>query len=132
MEKQERMDPLAVLLRPELPDMRRKLPEAEVEVTRLSELAGAPVIFRLRGLTYGKVRDLQERDGKDRPLYIVLEGCVEPDWKNPDLLDPARGIATPLDAMRARLLPGEIEDLSMRVQELTGYLRRTIADVKNA
>lgn len=122
---------LDLLLRPELPDVRREVPEKQVEVTRLSGLAGEPVVFRLRGLTYAQVRAVQERAESDRALYILLDGCVEPDFRDERLLDPARSIATPTDAIRARLTPGEIDELSCEVQRLSGYLKRTLADVKN-
>ncbi|WP_295581102.1 phage tail assembly chaperone [uncultured Oscillibacter sp.] len=132
MSDEKKVSTLDVLLRPELPDVRKSLEKKQVELPRLTELAGEPVVFTLRGLTYDKVRELQEKDDGLRALYIVLEGCEDPNWRDTALLDPSRGMATPLDAIKARLLPGEIEDLSREIQRLTGYLRRTIADVKNA
>lgn len=36
---------LDLLLRSDAPDVRRKLPEKKFEVTRLSEVAGVPVVF---------------------------------------------------------------------------------------
>lgn len=62
----------------------------------------------------------------------VLYGCVSPNWKDQRLLDKEKGIVTPVDAIKARLLSGEIDDLYLEVQKLCGYLRRTISDVKNA
>ena len=122
---------LDLLLRAELPDMRRILPQKQVEVPRLSQLAGSPVIFTVRGLTWREASEVQSRtDG--RLLHIVLTGCVEPDWRSGELLDASKGVATPLDAIEAKLLPGEIEDLAIEIQQLSGYLRRTVTDVKNA
>lgn len=132
MEKKERMDPLDLLLRPELPDVRKALPEKRVEVKRLSELAGAPAVFTLRALTYDQVRGIQDKPREEQALYGVLYGCAEPRWKDGRLLDQERGIATPVDAIKARLTAGEIDELYLEVQKLSGYLRRTIADVKNA
>ena len=131
MEKTEKVSVMDLLLRPELPDVRKALPEKQVEVTRLSELAGEPVVFRLRVLTYPQVRAVQDRPAEDRALHILLDGCVEPDFRDKRLLAPERGIATPLDAIRARLTPGEIDELSCEVQQLSGYLKRTVRDVKN-
>lgn len=122
---------LDILLRPELPDVRKVLPEKTVKVDRLSELVGQDVCFRLRGLTYAQTRQAQERPAGDRALHVLVDGCVEPDWRDEQLLDPAKGIATPLDAVKARLTPGEIDELSMEIQLLSGYLRRTVSDVKN-
>lgn len=70
MEKTKTVSVMDLLLRPELPDVRKALPEKQVEVTRLSELAGEPVVFRLRGLTYPQVRAVQERPEEDRALHI--------------------------------------------------------------
>lgn len=122
---------LDVLLRSGLPDMRKELPVKTVELPRLSALAGEPVVFTLRGLTYREVRRLQEHR-EDRSAYAVLYGCTNPSWKDPRLLEPEKGLATPVDVIQAKLLPGEIEDLFVEIQLLSGYLRRTISDVKNA
>ena len=128
---EKKMNVLDVLLRADLPDMRKDLPEKRIEMIRLSDLAGAPVEFTLRGLTYKQVRELQDRS-EDRSAYGVLYGCVDPNWKDPKLLDKEKGLVTPIDVIKSKLLPGEIEDLYIEIQLLSGYLRRTINDVKNA
>ena len=122
---------LDLLLKPELPDVRKVLPEKQVEVPRLSELAGAPVVFTLRGLSYDQVRKVQEKPRSDQAAFGVLYGCVSPKWGAAELLDKTRGIATPVDAIKARLIPGEIDELYMEIQQLSGYLRRTLGEVKN-
>ena len=122
---------LDLLLKPELPDVRKVLPEKQVEVPRLSELTGAPVVFTLRGLSYDKVRKVQEKPRSDQAAFGVLYGCVSPKWGAAELLDKTRGIATPVDAIKARLIPGEIDELYMEIQQLSGYLRRTLGEVKN-
>ena len=131
-EKMKDVSVLDLLLKPELPDVRKVLPEKQVKIDRLSELAGQDVIFRLRGLTYKQVRQNQEKPLDERVLDIVLEGCVEPNFRDTRLLNPEKGIATPLDAIKARLTPGEIDELSMEIQKLSGYLRKTLSEVKNA
>lgn len=128
---EKKLSTLDVLLRSDLPDMRKDLPEKKVEITRLSLLAGEPVEFTVRALTYKQVRELQDRS-EDRSAYGVLYGCVNPNWKDPKLLDKEKGLVTPIDVIKAKLLPGEIEDLYIEIQLLSGYLRRTISDVKNA
>ena len=127
-----KLNVLDVLLRPDLPDVRKALPEKEVEIPRLSEIAGAPVTFKLRGLTYDQVRRIQDKPRDEQAVYGVLYGCVSPDWKNERYLNKEKGVATPVDAIKARLISGEIDDLYMEIQKLSGYLRRTINDVKNA
>ncbi len=46
MENEKKVSVLDLLLRPELPDVRKSLPEKKAEVKRLTELAGEPVVFR--------------------------------------------------------------------------------------
>ena len=124
-------DLLALLLRPELPNVQKDLPTARYNVKRLSEAVGENVVFTLRGLPYGKVQKLRESTADDVPVRILLQGCADPDLKDP--MRKARfGGATPAETVKAMLLPGEIEDLSRAVERLCGYRRATIEEVKNA
>lgn len=131
MESEKKVSVLDLLLRPELPDVRKSLPEKRVEVTRLSEAAGEPVAFTLRALSYDETRRVQDKPREDQALYAVLYGCKDPDFRDKRLLDPERGIVTPADAVKARLTAGEIDELYIEIQKLSGYLRRTLAEVKN-
>ena len=131
MENKTTGNVLDLLLRPEMPDVRKQLPEKRVRVTRLSELAGQAVIFTLRGLPYDKIRKAQKMED-DRALSLVLDGCVDPDFKNTRLLDDSAGIVTPFDAIKANLTSGEIDEIAVEVQILSGYLSRTLDEVKNA
>ena len=87
------------------------------------------MVFTLRALPYGRVQELQEME-KDVPVHILLAGCVTPNLKDPALMEKF-GAATPAEAVKCLLLPGEIEDLSREVEKLCGYRRRTIDEVKN-
>ena len=132
MENEKKVSVLDLLLRPELPDVRKVLPEKQVEVKRLTELAGEPVVFTLRAMTYNETRQLYDKPREDQALSAVLYGCKDPDFRDKRLLDSEKGIVTPLDAIKARLFAGEIDELHIEIQELSGYLRRTLAEVKNA
>lgn len=132
MENEKSVSALDLLLRPELPDVRKVLPEKRVEVKRLSEIAGEPVVFTLRAMTYNETRQVQDKPREDQALSAVLYGCKDPDFRDKQLLDSEKGIATPLDVIKARLNPGEIDELYIEIQKLSGYLRRTLAEVKNA
>lgn len=132
MENEKKASVLDLLLRPELPDVRKVLPEKQVEVKRLTELAGEPVVFTLRALTYNETRQIQDKPREDQALSAVLYGCKDPDFRDKRLLDSEKGIVTPLDAIKARLSAGEIDEAYVEIQELSGYLRRTLAEVKNA
>lgn len=132
MECVEKMSTLDILLGADLPDMRKNLPEQKVEVPRLSQEAGKPVIFTLRALSYDKVREIQEKPRSEQALYGVLYGCVDPIWKDSRLMDPEKSIVTPPDAIKAKLMSGEIDELYTQIQKLSGYMRKTLRDVKNA
>ena len=132
MENEKKVSVLDLLLRPEVPDVRRVLPEKQVEVKRLTELAGEPVVFTLRAMTYNETRQLYDKPREDQALSAVLYGCKDPDFRDKRLLDSEKGIVTPLDAIKARLFAGEIDELHIEIQKLSGYLRRTLAEVKNA
>lgn len=131
MENEKKASALDLLLRPELPDVRKELPEKRVEVKRLSGLTGSPAVFTLRGLTYRETRQVQDKPREEQAAYAVLCGCKDPDFRDKRLLDAGKGVATPLDAITARLTAGEIDELYLEIQTLTGYLRRTLAEVKN-
>ena len=132
MDKKPTVSVLDLLLRPELPDVRRELPEKRVEVKRLSRLAGEPVVFRLKALTYDQPRRVQDKPRGEQAVEMVLLGCTEPNWRAPGLLDPAKNIATPIDAIKAKLTAGEIDELAVEIQMLGGYIVRALEDVKNA
>nr|WP_325212346.1 hypothetical protein [uncultured Oscillibacter sp.] len=132
MENEKNASALDLLLRPELPDVRKVLPEKKVEVKRLSQLTGEPVVFTLRGLTYREIRDIQDKRREDQAVSAVLYGCKDPDFRDKRLLDPEKGVAAPLDAIKAKLTAGEIDELYIEIQKLSGYLQRTLAEVKNA
>lgn len=131
MELVEKMSTLDILLGADLPDMRKNLPEKQVEVPRLSQEAGKPVIFTLRALSYDKVREIQGKPRGEQALYGVLYGCVDPSWKDSRLMDPGKSIVTPPDAIKAKLMSGEIDELYAQIQKLSGYMRDTLRDVKN-
>ncbi len=129
--EEHKTDLLALLLRPELPNVQRQLPTARYRVQRLSEALGEDVVFTLRALPYGAVQRMRESAAGDTSVQILLQGCVEPDWKDPALKERWGG-ATPAETVKNVLLPGEIEDLSRAVERLCGYRRTTIDEVKNA
>lgn len=121
---------LDLLLGEKVVNVAKNLPTAEFEVPRLSEAAGAPVIFTLRALPYGRTQDISRLE-QDAELQILLAGCIAPDLKDTRLQHKFGGV-TPAETVKAMLLPGEIADLSREVERLTGYRRATIEKVKNA
>lgn len=132
MENEKNASVLDLLLRADLPDVRKALPEKRMEVKRLSELAGEPVIFTLRALSYKEIRDIQDKRREDQAVSAVLYACKDPDWRDQRLLSAVSGAVTPLDVIQARLSPGEIDELYVEIQKLSGYINRTLREVKNA
>ena len=123
-------DLLETLLDSQAPNVMEQLPTKQFEVKRLSEILGEKAVFTLRALPYGRVQDLRRTPESEQEIQILLAGCVDPDLRS-DRLMAHFGAATPVDAVRALLLPGEIADLSMELERLSGYRRRTIDEVKN-
>lgn len=132
MENEKNASVLDLLLRADLPDVRKALPEKRMEVKRLSELAGEPVVFTLRALSYREIRDIQDKRREDQAVSAVLYACKDPDWRDQRLLSAVSGAVTPLDVIQARLSPGEIDELYVEIQKLSGYINRTLREVKNA
>ena len=120
------MDTLKLLLSRE-----KELPvqEKEVKIKRLSRNEEEPVIFSLRSLSYNRVCEIKRIGGDDVKLHIILAGVKSPDLKNQELLDHY-GAATPLELLKILLLPGEIEDLSIEIEKLSGYRTDTVEEVK--
>lgn len=118
---------LDMMLRSEVPIVQKELPRAKYEVKRLSRLVEEPVILELQALPYGRAQELREV-GNDQEVMILLAGC--PELKDANLMAKFGG-ATPAEAVKNMLLPGEIADLSRAVERLSGYRQNTIREVKN-
>lgn len=128
-EETEAPSTLDLLLGKGILAVNKNLPTARYEVSRLSEDAGAPVIFTLQALPYGRVQEIK-RLTEESDIQILLAGCIDPDLKAPALKEKFKGV-TPAETVRNMLLAGEITDLSAAVEQLTGYRRNTIREVKN-
>lgn len=123
----------------------RLVPKRQVEVKRLSDLAGEPVVFTIRALTGEEIQDandaamklskrgeLENMDGSTLQCMTVLYGTMDPDLKSRELLD-LYGAATPEMLVKESgfLLPGEVAALFNAIQELSGYGEGAVETVKN-
>lgn len=121
------------------------VPKKKVEIKRLSEAVGEPVVFTLRALTGEEIQDAQDAsmklskkgelenmDSNALQCMTVLYGCIDPDLKSRELLD-AYEAATPevLIGETNFLLPGEVAQLFNTIQELSGYGNGAVEAVKN-
>lgn len=125
----ENGDLIDMLLKSDVPDIRKKLPKAKMEIKRLSALTGRPVVLEIQALSYGRVQSLLEMPEKDIRAQIIVEGCAF--FRDSRLLNPDKNIATPVDAVESLLNPGEIQELSVKIEQLSGYRQKTISEIKN-
>ena len=140
MNETQEVSVLDLLLSDNVPNLAEKPLTASYEVSRLSEAAGMPVVFKLQALPYGRVQDLA-RISQDSEVNILLAGCISPDLKDPRLARkyPVKDkegkvrpdLTTPADVVKKMLLSGEIADLSQAVERLSGYRRVMIQELKN-
>lgn len=116
------------------------LPEKEIEVTRLSEITGAPVVFKIRAITHGKYEEITggvsaDQEGRitvgnDLAAKIALAGIVDPSFKNHELMEHYKAL-TPEELLYDLLLVGEVEAIAGEIQTLSGFNRKkAIKDVK--
>ena len=62
----------------------------------------------------------------------VLDLLLRPELPDVRRELPEKNIATPIDAIKAKLTAGEIDELAVEIQMLGGYIVRALEDVKNA
>lgn len=120
---------LDLLLRPEVQNVGQNLPTKKVRMKRLSKVLKQDVVFTIRALPYGSVEVIKQSDG-DRSLNAVLAGLVDPDPKD-EQLNKKFNAVTPKEMLKHMLLPGEIDDLSIQIERLSGYRGATIEEIKN-
>jgi hypothetical protein len=116
------------------------LPTKQVEIKRLSEAAGEPVVFTLKGISASKIdeiRDMATRingdkidvDRQEMRMGTVVAGTIDPDFRDKQLMDHF-GVKTPYDLVKKMLTAGEIDTLYEKISELTGYNEDAVEEVK--
>lgn len=110
-----------------------KNPTKEMEITRLSELTGQKVIFKIEGVDMAKYAQIaeQSKEVADIRLFTVLEGVIEPNLKSNELCAKYNAI-TPKEVLVKLLLPGEINSLYEGISELSGFNKDAVVEVKNS
>ena len=122
-----------------------KLPTKEMEITRLSEVFGAPFIITVSALSPDKYEEVQDMavsiKGKDADIEIsllqvlvVMEGVTDPSgkpmFKNKDLMSKFK-CSTPKELVRKLLLSGEIANIYGEISNLSGFGDEAVKEVKN-
>nr|WP_303244220.1 phage portal protein [uncultured Cellulosilyticum sp.] len=106
----------------------------DFEVKRLSKVLGERFIVTCRPLTTEQILHIAEvsKNEADTKLYAVLEACrIEgKKFNNKDLMDKFKAM-TPIDLLNKLFLPGEIYKLYNFINELSGYSRDAVKEIKN-
>jgi hypothetical protein len=114
-------------------------PTKEVEIKRLSAIAGEPVVFKIQALTLDEEQEIREIATKGDDvnevnvrIFTVLKGVVSPDLKDSNLLK-TYGATTPKELLEKNILlqSGEIAHLYNQISALSGYGEDAVTDIKN-
>ncbi|WNX85789.1 hypothetical protein RWV98_05840 [Agathobaculum sp. NTUH-O15-33] len=92
---------------------------------------GKPVAFHVRALTYNEVEEINEMNrGNSGKIAaaIICKGVIAPDLRD-ERLQQALGVATPYEVVTKMLRAGEIVDLQIAIEKLSGYRHSTISVV---
>ena len=122
-----------------------KLPTKQMEITRLTEVFGAPFILNCRALSPDKFEEVQDMavsiKGKDADievsllqLLVVMEGVVDnsdkPMFKNKDLMAKFKA-PSPKELVKKLLLSGEITQIYQTISSLSGFGENAVKEIKN-
>ncbi len=108
----------------------------EVEVSRLTELLGAPFILTCSTLTREQIKHVSEVSGEDDDkVAAILEGCRLEGRKLSDkvLLDKF-GVVSGKEVVEKLFRSGEISAIYQNLSALSGYTVdavKTVEDLKN-
>lgn len=106
----------------------------QCEIKRLSKAIGQPFIIECRPLTQDQVMHVGEvsKTNADSKLNVILEGCrIDGKRFNNKQLMEKFEVVTPVDLLNKLLLPGESLKLYDTVNELSGYSKDAVIEIKN-
>jgi hypothetical protein len=104
-----------------------------------------PEKFKIKTMVQSKFNELQKKctskttkegtsfDGGKFNVLAILECCIYPNFNNADFVNSMKAV-TPYEAVCKCLLPGEISELSAKIQELSGFntdINEEIEEAKN-
>lgn len=107
------------------------LPKEEIKIKRLSKLLNEDIIFEVSAVSLDRLEELREStSGKENfHSLVVIEGVKSPNLKSKDLQDKF-GTHTSIETIKKMLLAGEIEDLYLKIAQLSGYGAQTYEEIK--
>lgn len=121
------MNALDQLLTMDLPEPREK----KIKIKRISENIGEDFILTIRELTFSRVAAIRKTHGEDgeSDIHTVLAGVKDPDLRDKELL--ARyNTGTPSLLVEKLFSPGEITQIAIEIERLSGYRTATIEEIK--
>ncbi len=119
-----------------------KLPEKELEIKRLSALYKQAFIIRFRAIRPDEEEEIQRdcmtitKDGVEvdssKMKYLTAARCMlDPDIKNKDLQKKFKA-PNFMELLKKLFLIGEITSVYDEIQELSGYGKNKVEEVKNS
>lgn len=118
-----------------------EIPSREMEIKRLSDIAGEPFMVKVTAIAGQRFSELAGAalgdDGKvdfgrayGSNSQIAVAGLVDPDLTNKDLQAHFKA-ATPKELLEKLFLGGEITRIADAITDLSGYGKDTEEKVKN-
>ena len=137
------MNAIDKLLKADIDKLTEK-PTAKIEIKRLSKVCGEPFIMTVTALDGRLLAELAEdntdikggkvkhADNYNMALDLIVNGTVDPDFKNADLMRKF-GAHTPNDVVAKLLLPAEMGMVAEKITDLCGVENQSDVDelVKN-
>ncbi|MCX7710064.1 MAG: hypothetical protein N2484_09455 [Clostridia bacterium] len=119
-----------------------KMPEKELEIKRLSELYKQPFIITFRAIKPDEEEEIQRdcmtitKDGVDidssKMKYLTAGKCLmNPDIRNKELQKKFNA-ANYMELLKKLFLIGEVTAIYEQIQEISGYGKDKVEEVKNS
>lgn len=114
----------------------------KVEVPRLSKLMDKDFIVTIRSLTPSEENEISEQtfgfgrknkvemDSAKEKKLTILAGVVDFDFKDKKLHEHL-GVRNSFEAIDKLLFPGEQDDLSEQIKEISGYGKNAVVEMKD-
>ena len=115
-------------------------PTQEVEIKRLTELAGEPFVIICQALTTEEFEEVQNSmsvdtdgkidAGKNVQAKYVVTGVQNPDFSNLQVIK-YYGVTSAAEAVNKVFLPGEVTGLFNVINKLSGFGKDAVTEIKN-
>lgn len=116
-------------------------PTKEIEINRLSEVLGEPFSVTVQSITADEFEDIQNAvsinaDGKvesekNIQAKYVVSGIKDPDFNNQQIIEQF-GAINAAEAVNNIFLPGEITAIFNVINELSGFSKDSVKEIKNS